>query len=379
MNTKRKKMIDTVILTIPRENYKVMNPAMFQPNYNVLLERGFYLVKCVNNPTKKDKELEIYKPKLTAIKRMTRNGIEIPLKIEFSVAKVLYKNNLDEVEEKDFDLVIRSLIEKLYDMGVMISFESIKNAIIQSFHPSKNIELKEYTVKFVIQELEKVNLSQRIDLNKANFRNTGESVQYYTNSYSLTFYDKVKDLNKPSKRAIDKDQTYLQASLFESLEKDKKQIFRMEARLVNKIKMNSILESLGYDKNPKFKDIFKKQLCQKILLKCWTEFITDHNLFLFSIENNTEKVFRHILKSTKHNIYTRSTSIFALNFLAKELGIRKLRTILEERIDPRTWSTRVKKDLDILNEVIGTQPTHDWVNQIKKELELFKPYKINSP
>jgi hypothetical protein len=372
-------MIDTVILTIPRENYKVMNPAMFQPNYNVLLERGFYLVKCVNNPTKTDKESNIYKPKLTATKRMTRNGNEIPLKIEFSTAKVLYKNNLDETEEKDFDSVIRELIEKLYDMGVMISFDNIKNASVKSFHPSKNIELKDYTTSFVIQELEKVNLSKRLDLNKADFRNTGESVQYYTNSYSFTFYDKVKDLSKQPKRAIDKDQTYLQSSLFEPLEKDKKQILRMEARLVNKVKLNSVLKNLGYDKNPKFKDIFKKDLCQKILMKCWNEFVADHNLFLFSIENNTEKIFRYILQSTKYNIYTRSTSIFALNFLAKELGTRKLRAILEERIDPRTWSARVKKDLDILNEVMRKQPTHNWIVQINKELESFKPYKINPP
>jgi hypothetical protein len=189
----------------------------------------------------------------------------------------------------------------------------------------------------------------------------------------------VKDLNKPSKRAIDKDQTYLQASLFKPLEKDKKQIFRMEARLVNKVKMNSILDTLGYGKNPKFIDVVKEELCKKILMKCWQEFIENHNLFLFSLENNQEKIFRDILKSTKYNIYTRSTSIFALNFLAKELGIRKLRGILEEHINGRTWSTRIKKDLEILNETIGKTPTHDWVNQIKKELELFKPYKINPP
>ena len=54
---------------------------------------------------------------------------------------------------------------------------------------SKNIELKEYTTKFVIQELQKVNLSKKLDLNKADFRNTGE---LKTRSLLMTAKDRMQ-------------------------------------------------------------------------------------------------------------------------------------------------------------------------------------------
>ena len=371
-------MIDTVILSIPRANYKVFRTEMFQPNVKVLNERGFFLVKCINNPTAKDKELGIYKPKLTIVKRMTKNGIEIPLKIEFSAPKILYGNNLDETEEKDFNDVAKALSEKLYEMGVIVNVEAIKNADVSKFHPSKNILLKEYTAGFVIKELTKINLSKKLDLDEAHFRNTGESVQYYTNSYALTFYDKIKDLKKQTKRAIDKDQNFLQTSLFESLDKNNKEIIRMEARLTKKIKMNAVLVSLNYPKNPKFKDVFNKELCQKILIKCWRDFVADQNLFLFNLDNGPKSILIAILSSDKTIKGMKAVELVGLNLLCKDAGIRELRRILEDRINKRSWY-RISDNIKKINKANTQQPCHSWVRQISTALEEFKPYKINAP
>ncbi len=69
---------------------------------------------------------------------------------------------------------------------------------------------------------------------------------------------------------MDKDQNSLQLSLFDTLiVKENKEILRIEARLTKKVKMNAILKSLGLSENPTFKDVFKKDLCQKILLNYW--------------------------------------------------------------------------------------------------------------
>src|SRR3989338_8280711 len=151
-------MLDTVILTIPRGSYK-LNPQAFTTNANILKMAGNYLVKCVNNPTATDKKQGTYKPRLTLMKRMTRKGDEIPLKIEFSVAKMLYGNNVDEVEEKDFEKVISALHEAMLDMLVGVSHEDLRNAKVSAFHPSKNIELTTgYTSSFVITELHKIDV-----------------------------------------------------------------------------------------------------------------------------------------------------------------------------------------------------------------------------
>ncbi len=236
-------MLDTVILTIPRGSYK-LRPEAFTPNANILKMSGNYLIKCVNNPTASDKKAGTYRPRLTLVKRPTRNGSEIPLKIEFSVAKMLYGNNVDEVEEKDFEKVISALHEAMLEMSVYVSHEDLRNAKVSAFHPSKNIELTTgYTSSYVITELHKIDVSKKMDLNRDSFRNSGHSLQFYTNSHSLVVYDKVSDLKKPDKRAMDKDQNSLQLSLFETLTKkeNKKEVLRIEARLAKKVKMNAIL------------------------------------------------------------------------------------------------------------------------------------------
>ena len=369
-------MLDTVILTIPRGSYK-LRPEAFIPNANILKMSGNYLVKCVNNPTATDKKQGTYKPRLTLMKRMTRNGDEIPLKIEFSVAKMLYGNNVDEVEEKDFEKVISALHEAMLDMLVGVSHEDLRNAKVSAFHPSKNIELTEgYTSSFVITELHKIDVSKKMDLNRDSFRNSGHSLQFYTNSHSLVVYDKVQDLKKPDKRAMDKDQNSVQLSLFDTLTKqNKKEVLRIEARLAKKVKMNATLKSLGFKENPTFKDIFKKELCQKILLNYWTELITSKNLFLFDVDSTPKMTLDEIFKNKSKIKPVDAIYLVGLRALSKE-GIRDTRSIIERYSTTRTWY-RIAEDLKFLDDISG-KTYHAWVRQIERSLKDFEPFRLST-
>lgn len=368
-------MLDTVILTIPRGSYK-LRPEAFTPNANILKSAGNYLLKCVNNPTASDKKEGAYKPRLTLMKRPTRNGDEIPLKIEFSVAKMLYGNNVDEVEEKDFDKVIAALHEAMHEMSVYVSYENLRAARVSAFHPSKNIELMNgYTSSFVITELHKIDVSKKMDLNRDSFRNNGHSLQFYTNSHSLVIYDKVHDLKKPEKRAMDKNQNPSQRSLFDALTKDEgRELLRIEARLTKKVKMNAILKRLGLQEDPTFKDVFNKELCQKVLLDYWYGLIAGKNLFLFDVENNPKKTLEAIFKNRPSITPKEALYLLGLRVMSKE-GIRETRAVIERYATPRTWY-RVAEDLKFLD-VISDKTYHDWVQQIKDTLETFTPYKIN--
>lgn len=368
-------MLDTVILKIPRGSYK-LKPYMFVPNADILKGAGNYLVKSVSNPSAKDKREGIYRPRLTLIKRMTKKSDEIPLKIEFSVPKMLYGNNVDEVEEKDFDAVVQALHKSMKDMGALVSIEAIKNAKVSAFHPSKNIELLDgYTSGFVITELNKVDVSKKMDLNKDSFRNNGHSLQFYTNSHSLVVYDKVQDLLKPDKRAMDKDQNKIQASLFDSLvdRKNKKEILRIEARLAKKVKLNVILKNLGFKENPTFQEVMNKELCQKVLTGYWQDLITSKNLFLFNVENNPKKTLENIFKNNPKIKPKQALYLVGLWALSKE-GIRATRAIVERRADKRTWY-RIAEDLATLDEISG-KTYHSWVKHITAELDMFAPFRM---
>lgn len=368
-------MLDTVIITIPRGKYSIRNPYVFRPPAHILDGQGNLLVKCVCNPTATDKENDIYKPRLTLIKRMTRNGVEIPLKIEFSVPKMIYKNNVDEVEESDFETVVQALRRALDSVGVIVPSEEIRNASVSAFHPSKNIPLsKGFTSSFVINELAKLNPTMRLDLNKANFRNNGRSLQFYANSHSMVMYDKAYDLNNTENRAMDKDQNYLQHSLFEVLnEKHNIELFRLEIRLQKKVKMNAVLSELGFPENPSFKQVFRKEICQKILQHYWEEFVTGQNLFLFDVKDCPLKMFEKLLKSgikPKEAMY-----LVGLATLCKK-GIRDTRAIVERHAHKRSW-LRYSKGLRVLDNVSSKKP-HDWVKQINKALADFTPFKLST-
>ena len=365
-------MLDTVILTIPRGSYK-LRPEVFTPNANILKMAGNYLLKCMNNPTATDKKQGKYKPRLTLMKRMTRNGDEIPLKIEFSVAKMLLGNNIEEVEEADFEKVLSTLHKAMLAMQVEVPIETLRKAKVSTFHPSKNVELSEgYTSSFVISELKKIDVSKKMDLNRDSFRNSGQSLQFYTNSHSLVVYDKIQDLQKPDKRAIDKDQNYVQRSLFEPLKKkeNKKEILRIEARLVKKVKMNATLKRLGFKENPSFEDVFKKDLCQKVLLDYWEELITSKNLFLFDVESSPKKTFDAIFKNKPNISPKEALYLLGLRVMSKQ-GIRDTRAIIERYATPRTWY-RISKDLTFLDSISG-KTYHGWVKQIRDNLTSFTP------
>ena len=65
---------------------------------------------CKQNPTKNELKRGIYKPRLTVTKRMNReHKFEITLKIEFSIPKLIYGNNFDELTDNDFFIVIKKL------------------------------------------------------------------------------------------------------------------------------------------------------------------------------------------------------------------------------------------------------------------------------
>jgi len=369
-------MLDTVIITIPRGRYRIKT-HMFTPNAEILRGLGNYLVKCVNNPTASDRKKGIYRPRMTLIKRMTKNGTELPLKIEFSAAKLLYGNNVEEVQESDFDRVIEALIRNMFDMGVIVSREDIINAEVSAFHPSKNIELTGgYTSRFVIKEIKKVNVSKKFDADHKDFRNEGQSFQFYTNLHSLVIYDKVQDLKKPEKRAIDNDQNIIQRSLFDVLKKEeKKEILRIEARLAKKIKVNSVLKNLGYKTNPLFKEIFKKDLCQRILKDYWQEFIMSENLFLFDMDDKAIPTFEKIFKNRPKIKPKEAIYLVGLRTLSRE-GIRDTRAIIEQYATARTWY-RLADDLPFLDE-ISDKTYHGWVKQVNDSLDAFKPFRLST-
>ena len=223
-------------------------------------------MKCVQNPIAEELRRGIYKPRLTVLKRPMPGGFAIMLKIEFSIPKLLYGNNFDEVTEADFEKVIARLRERLDDMGIVVVPEMLRKASVSAIHYSKNIPLTDYsTPQPILTELAKANLGLRLDLNQTDFRNEGHAVKFRANSFEIVLYDKMKDLRKAKlseKRAIERD-NLIQLELFERFTVPRPfEVIRMEVRLNKRAKITSLLKKLKHPALLTFKSLYSASFAQ---------------------------------------------------------------------------------------------------------------------
>lgn len=365
-------MIDTVCLLIPKENMIYLSGVSSWELYS----KTDQYEKYVRNPSKAEKETGKYFPRLTGYKRRFSQNSNV--RIEFSAPKLLYLNNLDELEDKDFPKVIDALQDRLKTMGVRVFKSILENAPVSSVHFSKNILLQDgYTSNHLISEMNKVNLRKSFDFAKTRFMNDGQSLYAHTTAHQLVIYDKISDLNKSKKRAIDKEQTLYQRSLFEELNKksELQEVIRFEIRINHKQKLNQLLQSLGYQKNLVFKQVFNAEMSKKVVTDYWKKLIKERNLGLFSISVSIKDVLRTLFLADRHLKPKQAIYLLGLFMLAKdENGMRQLRTIISKQSHDRTWY-RIAKDIQQASELITKNKVRDWVTQIDKNLEEFKPYK----
>lgn len=366
-------MIDTICLLIPKEKMYYLSGVSSWELYS----KTDQYEKYVRNPSKAEKETGKYFPRLTGYKRKFSQNANV--RIEFSLPKLLYLNNLDELEDKDFPEVIKVLQERLKIMGVRVFKEILINASVSSVHFSKNIPLKDgYTASYLISEIGKINLKKTFDFARARFINDGQSLYAHTTAHQLVIYDKIADLDKGKKRAIDKDQSPSQRSLFKDLSKEAKEVIRFEIRLNQKQKMNKVLTDLGYQKNPVFRDVFSSEMSQKVVRDYWNKIIKENNLGLFSISLSHKDILQILLLTDKKIKPKQAIYLFGLYTLAKdENGMRQLRTITSKRSTQRTWY-RIAKDARLVSNLIAKNRVRDWVKQIDKNIEDYKPYKLKT-
>lgn len=119
------------------------------------------------------------------------------------------------------------------------------------------------------------------------------------------------------------------------------EVLKMEVRLNHKVKMREVLEKVDFTDTPLFKNIFKKDLCQKIVKLYWEEFF-GKNLFLFSVNNNSQRILQLILQKYPRTKPRITVLLVGLNRLCKdEEGIRGLRNIFQNYSPKKGWMSLI--------------------------------------
>jgi hypothetical protein len=376
-------MIDTVILILPFDQFKVIEPDKFNINFNEFLRLSGHRTVWNNGSSKFD-----YYPRITAYKRPKGKGcgISVELKIEFSCPKIIFGNNIEELSEEHFENLIMELQKKLKERGVLVlDNDYLRKARVSAVHYSKNILLIDRTTPtMILSELYKVDITGRLDLSKVKYRNGGHTLSFYAGSNSLVFYDKLLDEERPKNRSEDKDGLLSQAELAEeirefSLRHYSLEILRMEVRLCQKPKIKSVLDKQGFTGELIFENLFSKDLSRAVLLDYWKTLIEEKNKSLFSQTTKDQAQLLDALLETNVKSANKLLQAFGFYLYAQIRSYTELKSRLREKRPSYNWNREKGKHKKLIDEAFdfmeqGSSRGWEFVDTIKKELEDFRPF-----
>jgi hypothetical protein len=363
--------------------FTILDHDKFSPSTKGLYDTsiGYYRlggrsnIKCTQNPTPNELKRGIYKPRLTVTKRINRErNFEITLKIEFSIPKLLYGNNFDELTDTDFSVVIQKLKAVLSNMGVRVFEHFLVNAPVSSVHYSKNIVLTDYTTPYTyISQLTKLNINKRLDTNRTDFRNEGHSFKYRANSFEIVFYDKIKDLQQAKiseKRAEEKDNA-LQLNLFDMLTQRKPlEVLRVEIRLNKRQKISQILGLIGKNFELTFVNIFNQDTAKKVLLHYIDEIGEACPPLLDYRYDSPKKFFSGFIRANHNAKLTQALKMLGLRVLIDEIGVREFREMTKHYGNSAWYS--LNKEMKTL-----TQTDEPSVfSLLREKINKFEPLKL---
>lgn len=368
-------MIDTITLLIPPQQYNIIHDN-FVPCAAFVFQCK--ALKGVCNASAKELKQGIYKPRLTISRRKDLDGVsQIMLTIELSLPKLMFGNNLEELKYKDFDAVIFKLHETLYEMGVEISVDDLKDAAVLTIHYGKNIALTDGSIPFsYIQKIKDITPPKNLDTNQTNYRNSGHCFKYHCNSYEVVFYDKIHDIQKAelsNKRAVDSHQNISIKSLNRLRTGRKKfEVLRMEVRLNTRRKMKQLFEKLQIKNDYTLRKLFKPAIAQKILLNYINDLDSKRSSFVDFKPLNDKALLSTLIL---HNPTLRAKQVlqfFGFKKILESMTLDELHKILKQ-YDKSNWNKLIK-ELDSIMVPSAGQP----FEVIKKQLQKYKPIKIRN-
>lgn len=370
-------MIDTIVLTFTSDMYRITDPDKFRPSARwienlLLINRD---IRSKQNTTKKELSRGIYKPSLTLSNCTGPSGLrDIMLKVELSLPKLLFGNNFQELQYKDFVLITKKLVKKLERMGVQISEDALAHANVSAIHYAKNIVFKDGSTPFhYIQKIKESNISVSLDTNQTDYRNDGLTYKWHCNSYEVVFYDKIKELEKAkqsSKRTIEKDGA-LQIKLLDRLTYRKKfEILRMEVRLNKRQKIKQLFAKLGIKSDLTFKNLFKPVVAKRVLLHYLDELESKRPVLLDYKAKNDEALFVALCINNPELGPKQILQMFGLKKAMEFMTPRELR-VLFSRFYPRGWQ-RIMADAKKVKLPNANSP----FGAVREQIVKFKVCKI---
>ena len=312
-NTDNKKSMDTVVLKLSNAHkFKVTNTSHFLPELNKRSFRDLtptekqstrrYLRAFRFDPPDKN----AYLPKIEIYEALSKDRDEVlyTLQATFSVPKLLYGNSVQEVSENDLEKFIYAFRMALKDAGIEIDSNAIATARVSQAHFCKNVLLpREIRMQEILTELKRVDVSKAVDVTYKEFKEGGRTLQIWSGTLEMVFYDKVCDAMRPKVKRKDKGRMARERHIIEEYRLQDREIFRYEYRLKkNQTLKKHVNTALGrpYQTTVLFRDLFESGLCKKLVLSSWHDLIQrpENQLALLGPTDDLA-LLHHIMEGSK--------------------------------------------------------------------------------
>jgi hypothetical protein len=276
-----------------------------------------------------------------------RKKVTYFLIIQASLPKIVYGHSLLEVDETLYELILHKIKHHAQEFGVNLFDEQISEAIVTRVDFSKVVKLpKPNNAKQFIQNLSSSGYRPRADLTKRDIRNgrDGFWIKFYNKSSSLTIYDKVAEICNQGYTKEEKELSELN-----KLGKLSNSTIKFEVSLQKKRKVTNLLNKLLNQNKDyyTFKDIFNKEISQKVLIYYLHESFNNEVDFLTQFKDDKE------VRSLVRNLYgyQNKSSIY---FLWKEIQERGVDIVFKEikLLHGSSKLNTVKQNLKSLNSLI---------------------------
>src|SRR5262249_15173734 len=200
---------------------------------------------------------------------------------------------------------------------------------------------------------------------------------YHANSFEVTFYDKLKDLEQArytEKRGMERHYgAQLDRFRREVLPKEL-EVLRMEVRLGTRAKIRSVLKQIGVHAEPTFESLFDGRIAQAVLYQFWSH--VRARLPMLDIAQRPEDVLATLADASDGRVrpgklLQRLGSIM----LVRSIGFRGGGAPPSRYCSHRSWQ-RYKRDLKALSSAGGVSFTV--LKEVDEALARFEPLRIKS-
>jgi hypothetical protein len=371
-------MIDTIVFVLTKDMFQITDPDKFEPAAHWVenLSKQMRGMQSKQNPSKKELLKGIYKPRLSIANLITKKSFnETMLRIELSLPKLLFGNNFNEIQNKDFAEVTTKLKNTLKDMGVLINSD-ISKLKINAVHYCKNIALNDGSTPYhFINKIKEANIKLSLDTNQTDYRNDGHSYKWHCNRYEVVFYDKIRDLEKAkqsSKRSLEKDSD-LQLNIFNKINKRSKlEILRMEVRLNKRDKMKQLFKKLKIKSNLTFKSLFKPAISKKILLHYLDELERKRPKLIDYKAANDKALFTDLIFNNPYLGPKQILQMYGLKKIFEVVNARELR-VMFGAYSERSWYRLISE----ANKINLPAASQDYFGIIRTCMIKFRPLDLN--